>query len=72
MKHLLTKVEHLTLGANMDVCLEKMREQAYFVQSQERAEERNKPTWLVDLHDISNMYGYNVVGTSGFHFLRKK
>ena len=46
-KHLLTKMEHLVLGANMDVCLEKMREQAYLIQSQERAEERNKPAWLV-------------------------
>ena len=46
-KHLLTKLEHLVLGANMDVCLEKMRGQAYLIQSQERAEERNKPAWCV-------------------------
>lgn len=49
-KHLLTKLEHLVLGANMDVCLEEMRGQAYLVQSQERAEERNKPAWCVPLY----------------------
>lgn len=49
-KHLLTKLEHLVLGANRDVCLEKMRGQAYLIQSQERAEERNKPAWLVPMH----------------------
>ena len=47
-KHLLTKLEHLMLGANMDMCLDRMRGQAYLTQSQERAEERNKPTWLVN------------------------
>ena len=41
------KIEHLTLGANVDVCLEQMREQAHLVQSQERAEKLAKPAWLV-------------------------
>ena len=48
-KHLLTKLEHLDLGANMHACLERMRDQAYLIQSCERAEERNKPAWCVPI-----------------------
>lgn len=46
-KHMLTKMEHLILGANMNMCLERMRERAYLIQQQERAEEHSKPTWSV-------------------------
>ena len=31
----------------MHACLERMRDQAYLIQSRERAEERNKPAWYV-------------------------
>lgn len=73
-KHLLNKMEYLVLGANRDMCLEKMRGQAYLIQKEERAEERNKPMWSVLILSLTYRYACAqfMHNNTGFHFLRKK
>ena len=50
MKQLVVKLQGLPLGANVEDCLEAMRESAYQASLEERAEEENKPAWWV-LHN---------------------
>ena len=42
---LVTKLQELPLGANVEDCLEYMRERVYQISREERAEEENKPVW---------------------------
>lgn len=49
LKQLVVKLQGLSLGVNMEDCLEVMRESAYQASLEERAEEENKPAWFAQL-----------------------